>query len=115
MTTITFPFSGYPVSRRKTIGGEAEVKLTRYFRIFEETKGTRIWLIPNGKTLPWKFVSVRPVEICEPHDVERFIRGRYWPVIDTMLIARMMRDQGRPDRAVAFDHLANSQLRRLAA
>lgn len=115
MTTITLPFSGYPLGDSQfsyRINGTAEIKLTGFRLVRDDDKGT--WYIPNGKILPWTFVRIEIDAIADVHDVQRFVRGRYWSVIDTMLIAKLMKDQGYPDRAKAFDQLADAGLRRIA-
>jgi hypothetical protein len=108
MTAIDFPYSEYPVLKNgKTMLTKGMVRIelgeTPVLPVCPPNVKEVIMVDrPLQRPLRWQFTS----ELAE--DLRRFIRGRYWPLIERLLFAQFLEEKGLPDHARGYRIVAKS-------
>ena len=118
MTQISFDFENYPMRTGRGVRlfrGTAEIELLDTL-VWRDREGD-IRMPRPQRALRWGF---RDIVVCNGapsnfDDLARFIRGRYWPHIETRLCARCARENGLISLATAYEAMAQAQVREAAA
>lgn len=117
MTSINFQFSDYPTWRRpgkaaRRFDGFATIELAETPRLpTTDTSSKMLRIPPLPLQRPLRFIIREIVLGGFPHvaeirdDIERYIRGRYWPRIQCLLYAEFMRESDLPDYAAVYFQL----------
>jgi hypothetical protein len=118
MTEIDFAFVDYPLFVKRTIGkpkpklaaGNAVIVLRDQLSFWDEKTG--IIRIPLPRVLRWEITSAF-LHKDVPHDADdlyAFIKGRYWPQIETTLYQKWLAEHGHKDYAETFGLIRYGQL-----
>lgn len=114
MTSIIFPFEGYPTyvkGKPKLVSGKAEITLGQPFSlpVHSAEEKARELAPPLQQPPRWRFSRVtfdKPIDAKTTEDVERWVRGKFWPKIGVLLFARFLAEAGLEDKATLYYRLA---------
>lgn len=117
MTEVIFAFIDYPLLVRRTIGkskpklaaGFAKIKLRDSLSYCDIKTG--IVFIPQHRPLRWDITEagLNGDLNHDPADLKAFVRGRYWPQIDTQIYQAWLADHGHKAYAELFGRIRYGQ------
>jgi hypothetical protein len=112
VTTIHLGFSGYPAikdGKPALFEGVAQIKLLEIpalpvVVLSERMRGAAIMVNrPLQRSLRWAVECITMIDI-DPRqtDVERWVKGKYWHKISTLLYAKFLEERGFGERAATY-------------
>lgn len=115
MTSVNLTFNDYPRQNGKTgpslFSGNALVTLRDGLVLGDEKSG--IWMVPLQRRLRFSIDEIGlDTATANREDLIRFITGRYGLLIESLLYAAFLREQGLPSPN-AYELMAEHKMREL--
>lgn len=100
---MIWQYDDYPTSATKRVSGTIEIEMTAPPKL----PITKIGAHADPSTIARPLVEAQwRVKGKASDDLKRFVRGRYWPRIQTALLAAYLREIDMHDQAAIYDQLA---------